>query len=120
MPYFLCVAGGCGCCGNYFSRPPPAARHCSRRHCPGGFGTMDEMFETLTLIQTGRMKQVPFLLFGQEFWEEVINWRALAKAGTISVEDLDLFRFVETAEDAIRAMDTWDGAGEKREKIPGR
>ncbi len=87
---------------------------------PGGFGTMDEMFETLTLIQTGRMKQVPFLLFGEDFWREVINWDTLAKAGTISREDLDLFRFVETAEQAIEAIDTWAGAGQKRDRIPGR
>ena len=87
---------------------------------PGGFGTLDEMFEALTLIQTGRMKRVPFLLFGRAFWEKIINWEALADAGTISREDLDLFRFVETAEDAIEAMTNWEGAGEKRGAIPGR
>ncbi|MGE4327092.1 MAG: LOG family protein, partial [Pseudodonghicola sp.] len=48
---------------------------------PGGFGTLDEMFESLTLIQTGRMERVPFLLFGRAFWEKVINWEALADAG---------------------------------------
>ena len=64
---------------------------------PGGFGTLDEMFESLTLIQTGRMRRVPFLLFGKSFWEKIINWDALAEAGTISADDLDLFRFVETA-----------------------
>ncbi len=87
---------------------------------PGGFGTMDETFESLTLIQTGRMKRVPFLLFGRAFWERVINWQALADAGTISPEDLELFRFVETAEEAIEAFETWQGAGEKRSGIPGR
>lgn len=87
---------------------------------PGGFGTLDEMFEALTLIQTGRMKRVPFLLFGRAFWEKIINWQALADAGTISPEDLDLFRFVETAEEAIEAMSNWEGAGEKRGAIPGR
>ena len=66
---------------------------------PGGFGTMDEMFESLTLIQTGRMARVPFLLFGRAFWEKIINWEALAEAGTISAEDLDLFRFVESADE---------------------
>lgn len=74
---------------------------------PGGFGTLDEMFEALTLIQTGRMKPIPFLLFGRAFWEGVINWQALAEAGTISEEDLHLFRFVETAAEAIAAIDTW-------------
>ncbi len=87
---------------------------------PGGFGTLDETFETLTLIQTGRMKRIPVLLFGRAFWEQVINWQALAEAGTISPEDLELFRFVETADEAIEAMENWDGAGEKRTVIPGR
>ncbi|WP_375254626.1 TIGR00730 family Rossman fold protein [Yoonia sp.] len=87
---------------------------------PGGFGTLDEMFEALTLIQTGRMEQVPFLLFGRAFWEKIINWDALADAGTISADDLKLFRFVDTAEEALAAMENWAGKGEKRGKIPGR
>ena len=87
---------------------------------PGGFGTLDEMFESLTLIQTGRMKRVPFLLFGKAFWQRIINWDALAEAGTISAEDLSLFQYVETADEAIAAMANWEGAGEKRAAIPGR
>ncbi|SHF03083.1 hypothetical protein SAMN05444339_10363 [Loktanella atrilutea] len=87
---------------------------------PGGFGTLDEMFEALTLIQTGRMARVPFLLFGKAFWEGIINWQALADAGTIAQADLDLFRYVETAEDAMAALDDWDGKGTKRRDIPGR
>lgn len=87
---------------------------------PGGFGTLDEMFEALTLIQTGRMGQVPFLLFGLAFWEKIINWEALADAGTISPDDLALFRFVETAQEAIDVIDNWDGKGTKRGAIPGR
>ncbi len=87
---------------------------------PGGFGTLDELFESLTLIQTGRMKQIPILLFGRKFWEEIVNWEALANAGTISPDDLKLFRFVETAADAMAAMENWDGKGEKRGVIPGR
>ena len=75
---------------------------------PGGFGTLDEMFEALTLIQTGRMKPIPFLLFGTEFWNRIIDWQALAEAGTISPEDLGLFTFVETAEEAIAAIDAFD------------
>jgi len=74
---------------------------------PGGFGTLDEMFESLTLIQTGRMKRVPFLLFGKAFWEKIINWDALADAGTIAAEDLELIHFVETAEEAIAVIDGW-------------
>jgi hypothetical protein len=87
---------------------------------PGGFGTLDEMFEALTLIQTGRMAKVPFLLFGREFWDSVINWEALAQAGTIAAEDLDLFRYIETAEEALEAMRTWTGRTQKRGQIPGR
>jgi len=87
---------------------------------PGGFGTLDEMFEALTLIQTGRMKRVPFLLFGEEFWRRIINWDALAEAGTISQQDLELFRFVDSAADAIATLDNWEGAGLKRGEIPGR
>jgi uncharacterized protein (TIGR00730 family) len=87
---------------------------------PGGFGTLDETFEALTLIQTGRMQKVPFLLFGRTFWESIINWDALSEAGTISADDLDLFRFVETADEAIAAIDTWEGAGTRRGMIPGR
>ena len=86
---------------------------------PGGFGTMDELFESLTLIQTGRMERVPFLLFGRAFWEKIINWEALADAGTISEEDLDLFRFVETAEEAIHIIDNWEPAP-PRDSLPGR
>lgn len=74
---------------------------------PGGFGTLDEMFESLTLIQTGRMKPIPFLLFGRAFWEKLINWQMLAEVGTIDKADLNLFQFVETAEEAVAAIDGW-------------
>ena len=74
---------------------------------PGGFGTLDEMFESLTLIQTKRMKAIPFLLFGREWWEKVINWNHLAEAGVISPEDLSLFAMVETAEEAVAVIDGW-------------
>ncbi|OGN45478.1 MAG: Rossman fold protein, TIGR00730 family, partial [Caulobacterales bacterium GWE1_67_11] len=74
---------------------------------PGGFGTLDEMFEALTLIQTRRMKPVPFILFGRAFWEKLINWQMLAEAGTINAEDLDLFRYAETAEEAVAIIDGW-------------
>jgi uncharacterized protein (TIGR00730 family) len=87
---------------------------------PGGFGTLDETFEALTLIQTGRMEQVPVLLFGEDFWRNVISFEALVEAGTISAADLSLFRFVESAEDAIAEIEDWPAAGEKRSAIPGR
>jgi len=66
---------------------------------PGGFGTMDEFFETLTLIQTGRMDRVPLLLFGIEFWKKIVNFEALADAGTIAPDDLHLFTIVDSAEE---------------------
>jgi uncharacterized protein (TIGR00730 family) len=74
---------------------------------PGGFGTLDEMFEALTLIQTKRMKRIPFLLFGRAYWERVINWQALAEVGVISPKDLALFSFVETSEEAVAAIQNW-------------
>ena len=86
---------------------------------PGGFGTLDELFESLTLIQTGRMERVPFLLFGRAFWDSIVNWEALADAGTISEDDLDLFRFVETAEEAMQVIDDWQSQG-TRQEVPGR
>ncbi|MEW4449114.1 LOG family protein [Qipengyuania sp. JC766] len=67
---------------------------------PGGFGTFDEFFELLTLIQTGKMKPMPILLFGKDFWTRVIDFEALADEGTISHADLDLFRWCETADEA--------------------
>jgi len=72
---------------------------------PGGFGTLDELFESLTLIQTGRMKRIPFLLFGRSFWERLIDWQHMVDVGTIAREDLTLFRFVETAEEGMAALD---------------
>jgi uncharacterized protein (TIGR00730 family) len=87
---------------------------------PGGFGTLDELFETLTLVQTGRMRRIPLILFGQDFWRRIINWEALAEAGTIAAEDLTLFRFVETAEEAVELIDNWPEAGTKRSFVPGR
>jgi len=71
---------------------------------PGGFGTLDELFETLTLVQTGRMKPLPILLFGRDFWERIVDWNALADAGTISEDDLNLIHYVETAEEAFEAV----------------
>jgi predicted Rossmann-fold nucleotide-binding protein len=66
------------------------------------------------------MAKVPFLLFGRAFWERMIDWEALAEAGTISPEDLDLFVFVETAEEALEAIRGWGDRTERREVLPGR
>lgn len=67
---------------------------------PGGFGTFDELFEALTLIQTGKIEPIPVLLFGREYWERVINLDAMAMEGMIGPEDKELLTFVETAEEA--------------------
>ena len=66
---------------------------------PGGYGTLDEFLETLTLIQTGKMKPIPILLFGREFWSRIINFDALVEEGVIGPEDTKLFHWVETAEE---------------------
>ena len=67
---------------------------------PGGFGTLDEMFETLTLRQTHRMQPVPIILFGRDYWSKVINFQFLADSGVISDEHLKLFTYAETPEEA--------------------
>lgn len=67
---------------------------------PGGFGTLDEFFETLTLVQTRKIEPIPIVLFGREFWQRAIHFEVLVEEGTISPQDLDLFQYVETAEEA--------------------
>ena len=67
---------------------------------PGGFGTFDELFELLTLVQTGKIKPLPIFLFGREFWGRVVDFEALADEGTIARSDLALFHVVETAAEA--------------------
>jgi uncharacterized protein (TIGR00730 family) len=67
---------------------------------PGGFGTLDEMFEVLTLVQTGKSRMRPILLFGRDFWTRLINFDLLIETGMISPGDVKLFHFVETAEEA--------------------
>ncbi len=66
---------------------------------PGGFGTFDESFELLTLIQTGKIAPIPVLFYGKEFWTRVVNFEALCEEGVISPRDLDLFHFCETAQE---------------------
>ncbi|MEN9890545.1 MAG: hypothetical protein RLY78_840 [Pseudomonadota bacterium] len=72
---------------------------------PGGFGTLDELFETLTLVQTGKSRARPILLFGREFWERLISFQHLIDTGMISPGDEKLIRFVETAEEAWEVLD---------------
>ena len=67
---------------------------------PGGYGTLDELFEALTLVQTGKVSSLPIILFGRKWWSRLINFNFLRDEGVIAPEDLDLFRFAETAEEA--------------------
>ena len=67
---------------------------------PGGFGTFDELFELLTLIQTGKIQPMPVLLVGRAFWERVVNFDALVEEGVVSERDLGIFTYVETAQEA--------------------
>jgi uncharacterized protein (TIGR00730 family) len=78
---------------------------------PGGFGTFDEMFELLTLIQTGKMKPIPVVLFGKEFWTRVIDFGALAREGVVSPADLELITWCETAEEAWACIRDFYGIG---------
>jgi uncharacterized protein (TIGR00730 family) len=64
---------------------------------PGGFGTFDELFELLTLIQTGKVEPIPVILYGREFWERVVNFEALVEEGVVSERDLGIFRYAESA-----------------------
>lgn len=85
---------------------------------PGGFGTLDELFETLTLIQTGKVRRIPVLLFGREFWRRLVDFDLLVAEGMIAPADLELMTYVETAEEA------WEIIGrandERRENGPSR
>ena len=74
---------------------------------PGGFGTLDELMEVLTLAQTGKFeRRVPVILYGTEYWNEIINFKALLRHGMISAEDLDLFKCVDTPEAALLVLQT--------------
>lgn len=72
---------------------------------PGGFGTLDELFEVLTLIQTHKITPIPVLLFGRQYWERIIDFQALVDEGVIMQCDLDIFTYVETAEEAWRILE---------------
>ena len=71
---------------------------------PGGFGTLDELFETLTLVQTGKMKHLPIVLVSREYWEKLVNWQFLVDEGAIAREDLDLISFAEGGAEAWAAI----------------
>ena len=72
---------------------------------PGGFGTLDELLEVLTLVQTGKIrKKIPIVIYGTDYWREIINFEAMVKWGTISASDLDLFRFVDTPQETVEYL----------------
>jgi len=71
---------------------------------PGGYGTLDELFETLTLVQTRKIKPIPIVLFGKSFWEKLIDFPLLVEEGVISSADLSLFHYVENAEQAVKII----------------
>jgi len=74
---------------------------------PGGFGTMDELFEILTLVQTKKLaKKITIVLYGSSFWKEIINFDALVKYGTIAPADLNLFQFADTPDAAMAILQT--------------
>ena len=73
---------------------------------PGGFGTLDEMFEVLTLTQTGKVRKRPIVLVGREFWTKLVNFDWLVETGMIAAEDLKLFHLVETAEEAWAVLES--------------
>jgi hypothetical protein len=78
---------------------------------PGGFGTLDELFEIMTLIQTGKCRHRPILLFGRDFWSRLINFELLVDTGMISPSDVELFHFVETADEAWSHLEEQYGFG---------
>ncbi|TXH04248.1 MAG: LOG family protein [Nevskiaceae bacterium] len=82
---------------------------------PGGFGTLDELFELLTLTQTGKSAPMPILLYGRQFWTKVVNFKLLVEQGLISVEDLDSFTIVDSVEEAYAAIS--GGVGQSHSEI---
>jgi uncharacterized protein (TIGR00730 family) len=72
---------------------------------PGGFGTLDELFEVLCLIQTRKIQSIPVLLFGREYWQRIIDFEAMVEEGVIEPKDLEIFSYVESAEEAWRVLE---------------
>ncbi len=79
-------------------------RACGLIACPGGFGTLDELFETLTLIQTRKIKPLPVVLLGSDYWRKLINFELMVEEGAINEEDLSLFTYVDTADEAWEVL----------------
>ena len=79
---------------------------------PGGFGTLDELFTTLTLRQTGRMQEIPIILYSKEYWNNIINFQFLADEGVIQDRHLDLFQYTETPEETWQVIKDYHGVVE--------
>ena len=78
---------------------------------PGGYGTLDELFNTLCLRQTGRMQAIPIILYGQEYWDSVINFQSLADEGVIADEHMDLISYAESPQQAWDTIAKFHGVG---------
>ena len=78
---------------------------------PGGFGTLDELFEVLTLVQTVKTKAVPVILFGTEFWKKLLNVDLMIEEGTISAKDLNLFRYTDDPAEAWKFIEQYNNGG---------
>jgi len=76
---------------------------------PGGFGTMDELFETLTLIQTGKVQRIPIVLCGSDFWHGAVNWDFFVAEGTIDPKDVELIEFADTAGEILEVIESFYG-----------
>ncbi|MFC1510114.1 TIGR00730 family Rossman fold protein [Candidatus Omnitrophota bacterium] len=86
---------------------------------PGGFGTLDELFESLTLIQTMRMKKFPVILYGTDFWKDLVAWlkNTMLKDGYISPEDLDIYTIVDKPQDVIKTIKAFYKKGTKKKIV---
>lgn len=86
---------------------------------PGGFGTLDELFETLTLVQTQKMERIPLILFGSPFWKRLLDLDFLVEEGTVSPGDLDLFSYADTPEEAWNTICEFYGEDELKAPADG-
>ena len=76
---------------------------------PGGFGSFDELFEVLTLIQTKKIEPMPVVLVGQDYWRQVVNFKMMEELGLIAPHDHESIHYVDTAHDAWQAIASWYG-----------